>query len=181
LCVKGPLYLDGRVAGTPGAARTGPGGFEPMRQGCKVVIHEDRGPGRLSWTADRYARILEHNGIHCARTHLVNRDFWQTAGEADLFIFRYGLGDYDQQIGDVVLPLLTELMNVKCFPGTSARLLYEDKVRQTLLLEALGFNTPRTWVFFDREAAFEFLRSAEYPLVFKLRKGAAAKSVALLR
>src|SRR5690606_9411435 len=63
----------------------------------------------------------------------------------------------------------------------SARLLYEDKVRQTLLLEALGFNTPRTWVFFDREAAFEFLRSAEYPLVFKLRKGAAAKSVALLR
>jgi len=145
-----------------------------------VVIHEDLGPGELSWTCARYVRILEHNGIRCVRTHLTQRDFWKKAAAADLFIFRCGLRDYDQQLAEIVLPVLGELMNVACFPNHRAKLLYEDKIRQSFALQSLGFDMPRSWVFFDRRAARDFVLEADYPLVFKLRRGAGSKGVALL-
>lgn len=146
-----------------------------------VVIHEDRGPGQLSWTAARYARILERNGIACRRTHLVRDDFWTTARAADIFIFRIGLSDYDRQIADTVLPVLDRFAGITCFPATSARLLYEDKIRQSLVFDALGIGVPQSWAFFDYESALGFVHRADYPLVLKLRKGAGSNGVVLLR
>jgi hypothetical protein len=58
---------------------------------------------------------------------------------------------------------------------------YDDKLGQKYLLEAVGAPLVPSVVFFDRPAALAWVERAEFPKVFKLRRGAASANVFLVR
>jgi glutathione synthase/RimK-type ligase-like ATP-grasp enzyme len=74
-----------------------------------------------------------------------------------------------------------ERMGLVVFPSTATCWHFDDKVAQKYALEAAGAPVPMTWVFYSLPDALEFARSAELPLVFKLRNGAGSTNVRLLR
>jgi glutathione synthase/RimK-type ligase-like ATP-grasp enzyme len=57
---------------------------------------------------------------------------------------------------------------------------YDDKIAQAHLLSATGIPTPKTWIWFDREAALNWAVDAPYPLVIKLWAGAGGTNVRLI-
>ena len=67
------------------------------------------------------------------------------------------------------------------FPDFATAWHFDDKIAQKYLLEALGAPLVPSWVFYDREKAVEWLRTAELPVVAKLRAGAGSANVRLLR
>lgn len=67
------------------------------------------------------------------------------------------------------------------YPNRRTAFHYDDKVIQKFVLDQIDAPSVKTWVFFDKNEALQFARLAEYPLVFKLRRGAAAANVVLVK
>jgi len=144
--------------------------------GAKMIaIHGNSGfakrwPGAadaqgVPWTrVDAYADGLFENLDSC--THLL-----------------WSLNQDDPRDLDYAASILTavEQRGVRVFPNYATRWHFDDKVAQSYMLEGLGAPLARTWVFFELEEALAHIEGASFPLVFKLRRGAGALNVRLVR
>lgn len=72
-------------------------------------------------------------------------------------------------------------IGIPVFPSWKTIWHFDDKIAQTYLLQAAGLPTPQTWIFWDRDEAMRFARTASYPLVIKLASGITSENVALLQ
>jgi len=79
------------------------------------------------------------------------------------------------------LRIMEEDLGLVLYPTLKETWLYENKRRVRDWLAAHRIDAPRTWVFYDRREAEEFVRGAELPLVLKTNLGASASGVQVLR
>jgi glutathione synthase/RimK-type ligase-like ATP-grasp enzyme len=108
-------------------------------------------------------------------------DFWDKVAQLDLFVFRWQQADSHHQMAHALIPIIEGEMGIKCFPNMKTCWHYDDKIRQYYLLRAHGLPIVDTRVFWDRKPALEWLRSAPFPVVFKLKGGAGSSNVVLLK
>ncbi len=80
-----------------------------------------------------------------------------------------------------LLPAIEHGLGVPVFPSWRTGWHFDDKIGQQYLLEACGVPTPRTWIFWRRDAARDFCRGAAYPMVLKLTGGIVSENVRLVR
>jgi hypothetical protein len=80
-----------------------------------------------------------------------------------------------------LLPVLERELRMPVYPDQNTCWYYDDKIAQSYLLEAAGVPIPRTWVWYDADAACDWASTASYPLVLKLAAGAASANVRLVR
>lgn len=137
--------------------------------------------GRLNRFVRKLIGILEYNGIQPVILDINGNDFWEKVRCVTHFIYRWRHNDYDRQVAQTVLPVLEEEYGIKCFPDRRTCWSYDDKIRQYFLLKAHGFPVVESWVFWDRQTALQWTGTATYPLVFKLKSGAASNSVLLVK
>lgn len=128
-----------------------------------------------------YEAILEHNGIPFERMEAAQPGFWERVRDLDLFILRWAHYDSDRQRAMDLLPVIENTLGVKCFPNMATCRHYDDKVKQCLFLSALGLPIVESYIFWERDKALEWLESAQFPLVFKLRRGAGSTNVMLVK
>jgi glutathione synthase/RimK-type ligase-like ATP-grasp enzyme len=74
-----------------------------------------------------------------------------------------------------------ESIGISVFPDFRTNWHFDDKLAQKYLFDALELPMPKTWVFFEKEAALRFVETSPLPLVAKLRRGAAGSNVRLLK
>jgi hypothetical protein len=86
-----------------------------------------------------------------------------------------------KQIVEDRLRIMEEQLGKLICPGVREIWLYENKRRPRDWLAANGIPHPETWVFCQPEDALEFVRKAEFPLVFKTNCGAASSGVHIRR
>ncbi|MGV9003529.1 ATP-grasp domain-containing protein [Flavobacterium sp.] len=86
---------------------------------------------------------------------------------------------------DIVMakPLLFSLQqsSFKVFPNFNTAWHFDDKIGQKYLLEALKIDLVKTWVFYDKKTALQWISQTIFPKVFKLRGGAGSQNVQLVR
>jgi hypothetical protein len=82
---------------------------------------------------------------------------------------------------DERLRALEEDMGRVVFPSVKSLWLYESKRRTHDWLRAHGVPHPDTWVFFEHDAAADFIAGADYPMVFKTDLGSTAAGVEIVR
>lgn len=73
--------------------------------------------------------------------------------------------------------LIQSHFGIPLYPRLHELELYESKRRMAYWLQANDVPHPKTWVFGKREEAEAFLRSAQYPLIFKTDFGNASQGV----
>lgn len=73
-----------------------------------------------------------------------------------------------------------EAMGLAVFPNTNTCWYFDDKIAQKYLLEAIDAPLVPTFVFYDFAEAMRWIETAEFPKVFKLRKGAGSVNVRLI-
>ena len=143
-----------------------------------VGIYECTDPnGRYLPVLKAYEEILSCNRIPFVRLKISQPDFWEKVAGLDLFILRWGHYDSDRQKALALLPVIEKHLGVKCYPDWNTCWHYDDKIRQWLLLKPLGFPMVESHVFWDKNEALQWVEQAQFPLVFKLRTGAASSSV----
>ena len=145
-----------------------------------VGIHKEP-YGEFCRFLERYEEILDFNGIDYIRLEASQSDFWERIKTLDLFIFRWRHYDTDRQLAHTILPVIEEEMGIKCFPDWKTCWHYDDKIKEYYLLKQYGFPMVDSYVIWERKAALEWLKNADFPLVFKLKVGAGSKNVILVK
>jgi len=87
----------------------------------------------------------------------------------------------DKQSAPKILDAIEANLGIAVFPDYPTRWHYDEKVSQHYLLNALGAPLVKSWVFWDYQPALDFLKTAQFPLVFKLSVGAASANVIKVR
>jgi glutathione synthase/RimK-type ligase-like ATP-grasp enzyme len=80
-----------------------------------------------------------------------------------------------------IIPIVEQEMGIKCFPDLATCWHYDDKIRQYYILKQHGFPAIESWVFWNKKKALEWIETASFPLVFKLKSGSASHSVLLVQ
>jgi|SRR5690554_1028159 len=137
--------------------------------------------GKITPYLKKYIDILSYNNIDCTLLDVNESDFWEKVKKVDLFIHRRETNDDYNQITTSILPVLENYLNIKCFPDINTSWHYDDKIKHFLLLEQLGYEVAKSWVFWNKAKALDWIEKAEFPLVFKLRRGAASSGVSLIK
>lgn len=106
--------------------------------------------------------------------------FAQLAG-CDGLMWWFAHLPFPRRLGQRVAQAVEHGMGLPVFPSWKTVWHFDDKVAQHYLLEAAGIPTARTWVFWRKPEALEFVRGASYPLVLKLAGGITSENVRLVR
>ncbi|MDR6846142.1 hypothetical protein [Flavobacterium granuli] len=72
-------------------------------------------------------------------------------------------------------------MNIKTFPNFNTRWHFDDKIAQKYLLESIGAPFVESVVFYDIKTAKNHIKKINFPIVAKLKRGAGASNVELLK
>ena len=80
-----------------------------------------------------------------------------------------------------ILLVIEKELGIPVFPDFRTAWHFDDKIAQAYLLSALEIPSPKTWVFWDRDQAEQWARTAAYPVVAKLATGAGSTNVKLIR
>ena len=86
-----------------------------------------------------------------------------------------------KEMQDERLRIMVEDMGQKIYPSLKEIWLYENKRAQHYWLRANNYPAPKTWVFYDKNEAVDFLKGADYPIVFKSNLGASASGVYIVK
>lgn len=131
--------------------------------------------------SDRWLALAATAGIHTKVVDVHKPDFFVQLDGCDGFMWRFGYRAPERLIALRLLPAVEHALGIPVFPSWKSGWHFEDKISQHYLLKAAGIPMPRTWVFWDRDAALDFLRQASFPLVMKLAHGYRSGNVRLLR
>jgi len=146
----------------------------------KVGIYKQHLGGFHPAYLRRYEQILNFNGIECIWLEASRRDFWEKVTKLDLFIYQWEHYDRPKQIAQAIIPIIEYEMKIPCFPNWATSWHYDDKIKQYYLLKQYGFPMIESYIYWEKDEAFRWLESAQMPVVFKLKGGAASNNVILV-
>ncbi len=138
-----------------------------------IGIH-DR-PGSFS---DRWITYCTDNKIPFRRVNCLATDIVAQCKGLDALLWHWF--PTDPLVARQIIASL-ETKKIVVFPNTNTCWHYDDKVAQKYLLEAIKAPLIPTWVFTNKEDAMQWIESATWPKVFKLRCGAGSTNVRLVR
>ena len=127
-----------------------------------------------------YKKILTYNNIDFIDLHIDDINFWEKVKEVNLFLFRWAHVDDHHQLVSTILPIIENYLKIKCFPNLKTCWHFDDKIKEYYLLKSLGYPMIDSWIFWEKEHALDWTEKADYPVVFKLRKGAGSSNVILI-
>jgi glutathione synthase/RimK-type ligase-like ATP-grasp enzyme len=146
-----------------------------------VGIH-DTWAHKTDLLSNVYREILNCNNIKYIDLDSSSPDFWEKIKKIDFFIYRWAHTDYHHQLARTIIPVIEQFYAKPCFPNWVTCWHYDDKIKQSLMLEAMNYPAVKSYVFWDKNHAEEWVnRAAKFPLVFKLKSGSGSLQVKLLR
>lgn len=140
-----------------------------------AIQPDDYGPGDAS--SPLWTRLIREAGHEVRAVDVRRADILQQVRGCDGFMWRYAHTAEAKQIASRLLPVLERTLGLAVYPDQATCWHFDDKIAQRWLLEAAGVPIPRTWIWFDGEAATEWARGSEWPMVLKLRSGAGSTNV----
>jgi glutathione synthase/RimK-type ligase-like ATP-grasp enzyme len=149
-----------------------------------IAIHPDhvvQPNGVKQSYSDRWLELAAQRGVQTRIVDPHSPDFFRQLEGCDGFMWRFGYRAPERLIAKRVMSAVEHSFGIPVFPSWKSAWHFEDKISQYYLLQAAGIPMPRTWVFWEKAAALDFLRAASYPLVIKLANGYRSGNVRLLK
>lgn len=145
----------------------------------RVGVHPDNNLG-TSFSA-RWIECLKERGVEVKVLNLLDRDFMEQLEGCDGVMWRWFHLEQDKQSVKKILYVIENYLNIPVFPDNRTAWHFDEKVDQWYLFKALDVPQPETWIFWDKEPALQWAKSAPYPVIFKLSVGAGSSSVLKVR
>lgn len=137
-----------------------------------IYIHENR----IDYI-QKYAEILKANSIPFEYINCQDHDFWDKIKEADLFLHYLNMGPAEMLMQHHLISIIDKVLKVPCYPDWATAWHYDDKVAEIMLLQSKGYPIVDSWVFWEKDKALKWAKNTDYPVVFKLKNGAASINV----
>jgi glutathione synthase/RimK-type ligase-like ATP-grasp enzyme len=130
---------------------------------------------------NKFDEILRNKGYESIRININDSNFWEKVKTLDLFIFRYRVFDESKQLASTILPIIENVYKIKVIPTQKNCWHYDDKIKEYYLSKYYEFPMVKSWIFWEREKALEWVKTAKLPIVFKLKNGASSSNVLLVK
>lgn len=142
----------------------------------KIAIHHS--PGSFS---DRWEKYCEQQGIEYKIVNAYDTNIIEQVADCEAFMWHHSQSRMADTIFARQLIYALEAKGTSCFPNFRTTWHFDDKVGQKYLLEAIGAPLVPTYVFYNKEAALQWVAKTAFPKVFKLRGGAGSANVSLVK
>lgn len=138
-------------------------------------------PPESDASSPRWSRLLEAAGYNVRWVDVYRPDIIEQLKDCDAFMWRWAHFGGMFQIARRLLPVIERELGIPVYPDQHTCWHYDDKIAQNYLFEAHGIPAPKSWCWFSRSGALDWIQSAEFPLVIKLAGGAGSENVRLVR
>lgn len=142
----------------------------------KIAIHHR--PGSFS---ERWIDYCKENKIDYKLVNAYDSNIVQQVSDCDAFMWHHHHADYKDTLFAKQLLYSLQLAGKKVFPDFATGWHFDDKVGQKYLFEAIGAPLVPSYVFYTKKEALRWADKTTFPKVFKLRGGAGAANVKLVR
>lgn len=142
----------------------------------KIAIHHRKGS-----FSERWINYCKNNNIDYIIVNAFDNDIISQLKDSDAFMWhRHHAQSKDATASKKILFAL-ENSGVRVFPDFKTAWHFDDKVAQKYLLETVGAPMVPSYVFYDKKGALDWVKKISYPKVFKLKGGAGATNVKLVK
>lgn len=142
----------------------------------KIAIHHR--PGSFS---ERWIEYCQKESIDYKIVNAFDNDIIQQVTGYDVFMWHHHHGQFKDVLTAKRILFALEQAGITVFPNINTGWHFDDKVAQKYLLEAIDAPMVPSYVFYDKKDALKWAKRTSYPKVFKLKGGAGATNVKLVR
>jgi glutathione synthase/RimK-type ligase-like ATP-grasp enzyme len=142
----------------------------------KIAIHHRSGSFSDRWIAYCQQKSIDYKIVNCYDSDIVEQ-----VKDCDALMWHHHHADYKDALTAKRILFALEHAGVKVFPNFHTGWHFDDKVAQKYLLEAIDAPLVPSYVFYDKNEALDWAETTTYPKVFKLKGGAGAANVKLVR
>jgi hypothetical protein len=143
-----------------------------------IAIHDNNSPVLFHF---RWIDYCQKNNIPFKLVNCYASDIVHQLKDCKALMWHYHQAEPSDIVMAKSLLFSMEQSGMKVFPDFNTAWHFDDKVGQKYLLEALEIDIVKTWVFYSKKAALEWIAETTFPKVFKLRGGAGSQNVQLIR
>jgi len=141
-----------------------------------MILGIDKGP-----RSEGYVRAARRMQIPYKLIDAKANDVIEQIRSVDGFIWHWShMNPWEKRIAKAVLTSAQQ-MGKAIYPDIHTCWMFDDKIYEKYLLEAIGAPLIPTYVFFTEKSCERWLRRAQYPLVYKLAGGAGSTNVRLVK
>lgn len=141
----------------------------------KIAIHYSKDTFSDLWIEYCKEKKILYKIVNC-----YDNDIIKHIEDCDVLLWHHHHANYKDALFAKQLLFSLEQAGKKTFPNFNTAWHFDDKVGQKYLLEAIGAPLVSTFVFYTKKESLEWINTAIFPKVFKLRGGAGAANVRLV-
>jgi glutathione synthase/RimK-type ligase-like ATP-grasp enzyme len=141
-----------------------------------IAIHLTKGSFSEHWVDYCKKNNIDFKIVNCYSTSIIS-----DIKDCDALMWHPLQHDYMAELFFKQLIYSVQLSDIKVFPDFYTVWHFDDKVGQKYLFESVNAPLVNTHVFYNKEEALQWVNTAEFPKVFKLRAGSGSKNVVLVR
>jgi glutathione synthase/RimK-type ligase-like ATP-grasp enzyme len=142
----------------------------------KIAIHNLAGS-----FSDRWIKYCDENQVSYKLVNCYDYDIVAQLDDCRGLMWHWNQNDYKAALFARQLTISLEKKGIKVFPNVNTAWHHDDKVGQKYLLEAVGAPLVKSYVFYTKKEAIDWLDKSTFPKVFKLRSGAGSINVSLAK
>lgn len=131
--------------------------------------------------SDHWIEYCKEHNIAYKAVNPYDTDIIEQIRDCDAFMWHHLHWHYRDVLFAKQLLFSLEQAGKVVFPDFRTGWHFDDKVGEKYLFEALGVQAAKSWVFYDKKSAYEWIETTDFPKVFKLRGGAGSANVRLAR
>lgn len=142
----------------------------------KLAIHYRPGSYSDRWITYCTEKLIPYKLVSC-----YDSDIIEQLADCNGLLWHWTTSDYKAALFARQLILSLEKKKFRVFPDVNSSWHYDDKVGQKYLLEAINAPFIKSYVFYSKQEAINWVNKATFPKVFKLRNGASSSNVKLIK
>lgn len=142
----------------------------------KIAIHHNPHSFSECWIKYCEKEKIEYKVVDAFDSNIIEQ-----LKDYDIFMWHHHHAQYKDVLTAKRILFALEHSGIKVFPDFKTAWHFDDKVAQKYLLEAIGAPLVPSYVFYDKKLALDWAKNTSYPKVFKLKGGAGATNVKLVK
>ncbi len=142
----------------------------------KIAIHSPGSSFNVRWI--EYCQV---NNIAYKMVNCYDNDIVAQLADCSCLLWHHHQGSPKDIVFAKPLLFALEQMGMKVFPNFNTGWHFDDKLGQKYLLEKAALPAVKTYAFYSKDEALNWVNKTDFPKVFKLRGGAGSTNVKLAK
>lgn len=142
----------------------------------KIAIHKSSWGFSRDWIAYCEKQNISYKIVDCYASDIIKQ-----IDDCDALMWHHHHTSAKDTLFAKHLLYAIQQSGKKVFPDFNTNWHFDDKVGQKYLLEAINAHLAKSWVFYEKQDALNWISITNFPKVFKLRGGAGSSNVKLIK